>query len=445
MKRYQAITLRNFHQVPQISELSESARFAIRVVGSVLPFRVNNYVVDELIDWDQVPDDPIFRLTFPQKEMLKPHHFAAVAAALKEGMHKDKLKLLIEQIRASLNPHPAKQMEANVPHLEGRPIPGIQHKYRETVLFFPSQGQTCHAYCTFCFRWPQFVGNQSLKFAARESDTLVRYLRAHPEVTDVLFTGGDPMIMKASVLQAYIEPILKARLPSLHTIRIGSKSLGYWPYKYLTDDDAEEILRLFRRIREHGLNLSFMAHFNHGRELDSQAVQLASERILQTGAQIRTQSPVMRHINDQSATWASMWRRQVDLGMIPYYMFVARNTGAQQYFSVPLVEAWKIFQRAYSRVSGICRTVRGPSMSATPGKIQILGIPEIRGEKTISLRFLQGREPEWVQRPFFAKYDPRATWFTELRPAFGQRDFFFDRKFSQPFHAPLQASLDLPG
>ena len=442
MNRYQAITLRNFDRIPQISRLSENTKFAIRVVGSVLPFRVNNYVVDELIDWDQAPNDPLFRLTFPQKDMLRPSHFAAVAAGLNGGMSKEKFGLLINQIRASLNPHPAGQMEHNVPHLDGKPVSGIQHKYRETVLFFPSQGQTCHAYCTFCFRWPQFVGVQALKFAARESNTLVRYLRMHPEVTDVLFTGGDPMIMKASVLEAYLEPILKARLPNLHTIRIGSKSLGYWPYKYLTDADAEETLNVFRRVRDYGLNVSFMAHFNHDRELDSRAVQLASERILQAGVQIRTQSPVMRHINDDPTIWAGMWRKQVDLGMIPYYMFIARNTGAQKYFSVPLVKAWEIFRQAYSGVSGICRTVRGPSMSAKPGKIQILGAPVIRGEKTFSLRFLQGRNPDWVQQPFFAAFDRQATWLTELRPAFGQADFFFSRKFEQPKTFSLMASMD---
>jgi L-lysine 2,3-aminomutase len=150
----------------------------------------------------------------------------------------------------------------------------------------------------------------------------------------------------------------------------------------------------------------------------------------------------MRHINDDPAIWASMWRKQVDLGMIPYYMFIARNTGAQAYFSVSLVKAWRIFQKAYSTVSGVCRTVRGPSMSAKPGKIQILGAPVIRGEKTISLRFLQGRNPDWVQRPFFAKYDQHAIWLTDLRPAFGQQEFFFNRKYERPQTFSLLASMD---
>ena len=97
-----------------------------------------------------------------------------------------------------------------------------------------------------------------------------------------------------------------------------------------------------------------------------------------------------------------MWKQQVDLGMIPYYMFIARNTGAQSYFGVTLEESWRIFKDAYSQVSGICRTVRGPSMSAAPGKIQILGVTEVKGEKVFALNFLQGRAPAWVGHPFFA-------------------------------------------
>ena len=109
---------------------------------------------------------------------------------------------------------------------------GLQHKYRETVLFFPAHGQTCHAYCTFCFRWAQFIGDEDLKFANKEVDQLVRYLRQHPEVSDVLFTGGDPMVMKAKVLERYIRPILEdPELEHIWTIRIGTKSVAYWPQR----------------------------------------------------------------------------------------------------------------------------------------------------------------------------------------------------------------------
>lgn len=427
---YKSYGLSSFRSIPQLKRLTEEELFNIEVVGNVLPFKVNDYVINELIDWGNVPNDPIFRLTFPLKEMLEPLQFERMADALRNGLGKNEIKIIANSIRAKLNPHPAGQMEHNVPSLFGKKLHGLQHKYGQTVLFFPAQGQTCHAYCTFCFRWPQFVGMEGMKFAMRESEQLIDYLRAHPEVTDVLFTGGDPMVMRTQILRSYIEPLLKANLPNLKTIRIGTKALGYWPYRFTTDDDAEDLLRLFEEVKLNGIHLALMAHFSHPVELSTDAVAEAINRIRETGVQIRTQSPVLRHINDSPSVWAEMWQKQVSLGCIPYYMFIARDTGAREYFEVPLVRAWEIFQNAYQKVGGICRTVRGPSMSCTPGKIQVLGVAEVPSvtgmQKVLTLRFLQGRNPNWVARPFFAQYDSKAAWIDELKPAFGAEKFFFE-------------------
>ncbi len=434
VKTYRAFAQHNFRQIPQISKLSEEQIEDIDIVSQVLPFKANNYVVDELIDWDNVPDDPIFTLTFPRRGMLTDEHYQKMKKVMRSGASKDEIKKTANEIRLELNPHPAGQLEHNVPMIEGQRLTGMQHKYRETVLFFPSQGQTCHAYCSFCFRWPQFVGMEEWKFAMRETELLIKYLKQHTEVTDLLFTGGDPMIMKNKIFASYIDALLEADIPNLQTIRIGTKALGYWPYKFLTDDDAFDTLRTFEKIVRSGKNLAIMAHFNHPKELSTPAVQKAISRIISTGAQIRTQSPVMRNINADPGIWAEMWRKQVNLNCIPYYMFVARDTGAQHYFKVPLVEAWDIFRKAYQSVSGVCRTVRGPSMSATPGKVQVLGVSEVAGKKIITMRFLQARNPDWVARPFFAEYDENAIWLNDLKPAFGEEKFFFEDELAQLFH-----------
>ncbi|HAC20964.1 MAG TPA: lysine 2,3-aminomutase [Porphyromonadaceae bacterium] len=422
-KEYQAFSLHNFRNIPQLSLLPESELEAIEVVGQVLPFKANNYVTEELINWNDAPNDPIFTLTFPRKEMLSKDQYDAVKNAMKEG--KEELARVVKEIRMQLNPNPAGQ-EHNVPTLNGVKLKGVQHKYRETVLFFPSQGQTCHAYCTFCFRWPQFSGMSEMKFAMKDGELLQEYLRTHPDVTDVLFTGGDPMTASAKIISSYIEPLLTEEFKHIRTIRFGTKSLAYWPYRYLTDNDSNDMIDLFEKIVRSGKNVAIQAHFNHPVELSTPAVQLAIQRIRSTGAQIRTQSPVLKHINDKAELWAEMWQKQVDLGCIPYYMFIARDTGSKTFFDLPLEQCWQIFRNAYQQVSGICRTVRGPSMSATPGKIQILGVTEIKGEKVFALRFLQGRNPEWVGMPFFAKYDPQASWFDDLKPAFDEEKFFFE-------------------
>ena len=429
-------TLANFRDLPQMQGLSEERQFEMEVVGNVLPFKANNYVVEQLIDWNNIPNDPIYVLTFPQKGMLRPQHFERMAATLKKGADKKEIAEVANEIRLQLNPHPAGQMELNVPSLsDGTRLYGMQHKYKETCLFFPSQSQTCHAYCSFCFRWPQFVGMDEMKFAMKESDELVRYVTEHPEITDILFTGGDPMIMKAKIFKTYVDALLEADIPNLRTIRIGTKSLAYWPYKFLTDGDASDMLELFSRVTQRGLHLAFMAHFNHTVELSTGSVKAAIREVRKTGAEIRTQSPLLAHINDDADMWSEMWRRQVQLGCVPYYMFVVRDTGAQHYFGVPLVRAHQIFRSAYMRTSGLCRTVRGPSMSATPGKVMIDGTPTINGKRVMSFRFIQGRNPDWVQRPFYAQYDENAIWLDDLKPAYGDRFFFADELEQKYGHA----------
>ena len=420
-------TLANFRDLPQINEMSTEQQFEMEVVGNVLPFKTNNYVVEQLIDWKNIPLDPMFVLTFPQKGMLLPQHYEKMASTLKEGSDRKKIQEVANEIRLQLNPHPAGQMELNVPTLsDGTKLYGMQHKYKETCLFFPSQSQTCHAYCSFCFRWPQFVGMDEMKFAMKEGEQLVQYLKEHPEISDVLFTGGDPMIMKAKMFSTYVNALLEADIPNLRTIRIGTKALSYWPYKFLTDDDAKESLETFERITNKGIHLAIMAHFNHLVELSTGSVKEAIRVVRKTGAEIRTQSPLLTHINDDASMWAEMWKKQVQLGCIPYYMFVVRDTGAQHYFGVSLVKAYEIFREAYKKVSGLGRTVRGPSMSATPGKVLVDGTPTINGKKIISLRFIQGRIPDWVHKPFYAEYDEKAIWLDDLKPAFEEKFFFED-------------------
>ena len=77
-------------------------------------------------------------------------------------------------------------------------------------------------------------------------------------------------------------------------------------------------------------------------------------------------------------------------------------------------------------VSGLARTARGPSMSAFPGKVAVEDVQVINGEKVFILKMLQARNPDWVGKPFFAKFDPFANWLTDLKPAFGERKFFFE-------------------
>lgn len=428
---YRAVLRHDLPALPQIQALDADERLAMMAVSAVLPFRVNRYVIEELIDWDDIPDDPIYQLTFPQRTMLAADELELMQDLVRRDAPRDELHSAARRIRARLNPQPDGQKEYNVPRHRGVPIPGMQHKYADTVLYFPGQGQSCHAFCTYCFRWAQFIGEKDLRFRSSETDLFHDYLRDHREVTDLLFTGGDPMVMRTKHLRAYIEPLLKEEFDHIRQIRIGTKALAWWPHRFVRGEEADDFLRLLEEIRAAGRLPAIMAHFSHPVELSTPIARKAIRRIQDAGGIIRTQAPIVRHVNDSASIWAELWRTQVNLGCVPYYMFVARDTGPKEYFQVPLARALRIYQRAYRQVSGLARTVRGPVMSALPGKAHLTGVVEVHGRKLFSLQLLRGRKPAWERRPFFSRYDEEAAWLTDLKPAFGQRDFFYKRELRE--------------
>lgn len=389
----------------------------VDVVSRVLPFKISGHCIDNLIDWSDVPNDPMYRLLFPHRDMLTSEDFNAVACVLDNP---EKLGEVVAGIRTHLNPHPGGQLDLNVPPEQS----GFQHKYNETVLVFPKQGQTCHSYCSYCFRWAQFVNDKELKLAVDSPEAMVAYLKDHPFVTDVLLTGGDPLVMKTEKLALYINALMDPQLDHIKTIRIGTKALSFHPARVAIGADADALLRLSEEVVKNGKHLAYMLHFSHPREMEPAVTRRAISRLVETGAQLRSQSPVVNHVNGDSNAWADMWKQQVNCGIHPYYMFVERDTGAHHYFGLPLSQAHEIYTGAIRQVSGLARTARGPVMSATPGKVIIDGTVNLPDGKAFVLRFLQARQPELVGRPFFAKWDPKALWWDELSP-YGKEDESF--------------------
>lgn len=342
----------------------------------------------------------MFRLTFPQPAMLPQTDLHLLCRNLSEGTDRVKMQQIADSMRRRMNPHPGKQKEESVPILGGKRVPGMQHKYQETVMIFPAEvrssctsvwavadykltriswkGQFCHTYCTYCFRWAQFTAvGSSQALSTRDRTLVTEYVRSQPQVSDVLFTGGDP--------------------------------IAWWPERYLSDPDAGELLGLFARTVDAGLHLTIQAHFTHPRELLDPTTQKAIRAVRSTGTCdgalsgttdvclvltlprpstlvpsrftfIATSDINKRHINDHSSTWAEMWRQQTRQGMVSYYMFVERDTGASHYFSVPLASTAQIFAAAYATVSGTARTVRGPCMSTSPAKVCVLGDEMVAGQ-----------------------------------------------------------------
>jgi KamA family protein len=416
--RFITYNQKNFRKIEYISNLPEEERNEIDIVSRVIPFKTNNYVVDHLIDWENYKDDPIFILNFPNKRMLTENQYVKLSNAIEGEDLDETINKIIYDIRMEMNPHPAQQM-TNIPKLNGEELKGLQHKYRDVLLFFPSQGQTCHAHCTFCFRWPQFVKELDLKFSMREIEKVIEYIRKNEHINEILFTGGDPMVMDPATLSKYIQALIKAKIPHLQNIRFGTKSLSYWPFTFIPkyNEEGQEMLDTLKMISDSGLHLAIMAHFNHPNELKTEVLHEAIHNLKKCGAEIRTQAPVLRNINDNSGDWAQMWKLQVQLGLIPYYMFIERETGPFEYFNVPLAEVYRIYQNAIRETGSFAKTVTGPVMSASKGKVQIMGIIRnpVDGNNYFMMQYVRNRDYTKTFKPFLMEFNEEATWVDQLQ------------------------------
>ena len=134
------------------------------------------------------------------------------------------------------------------------------------------------------------------------------------QVSDILFTGGDPMIMKTNMLKQYLEPFKDPdHLPHIKNLRIGTRALTFWPQRFTTDPDADSLIELLRDVKEvGGRHIAIMSHLSHYRELSTKKVQDAIHRLKQEGGVIiRSQSPVMAGINDDARVWNKKWKEEV--------------------------------------------------------------------------------------------------------------------------------------
>ncbi|MEE8268235.1 MAG: KamA family radical SAM protein, partial [Gemmatimonadales bacterium] len=315
-------------RLDQLERLTAAERRRLGPVADRYAFRLNEYY-EKLINWDD-PNDPLRRLVVPHEQEL-----------LEWG-----------RLDAS--------EEASY-----TPVRGCQHKYSDTALLLVNE--VCGAYCRYCFRKRLFMNDND--DASTDYSAGLSYIAEHEEITNVLLTGGDPLIMSSRRLGQILSDV--SAVPHVRIIRIGSKMVAFNPFRVLDDP---ELLQLIREHCESGTQIYIMNHFDHPRELTTEA-RLALQLLLKAGAQIVNQCPIIKGVNDRPQTFAALFRELSFIGCPPYYVFQGRPTAGNAPYELPIVEGYRIFTEANRLVSGLAKRARF-AMSHATGKIEICGLDD---------------------------------------------------------------------
>ncbi len=402
----------------------------------VYRFLATKHVLNS-INWNDYEKDSIYQLVIPQPEMIKAEEVAKYAAAKTD----EERAKVVEEYQKKTNPHDGKQ-KLNKPwfinsegHLEI--LQGCQHKYPPVALIFDKGTQNCFAFCTYCFRHAQVRGDEDM-FVQNDVAQLHGYMKQHKEVTDILITGGDAGFITYERAVEYIQPIIEdPELMHIKTVRFGSRALTFHPEMVLTEK-YKDLLRLFRKAVDSGIQIMWVAHFSTPREVLNPATVAAIRRLKAAGVNIKSQSPMMKHISifegpdgkidvERSAqNWIDLGNIFAMVGVGFHAMYCARPTGEHHYFTTPLAEINKVFSRIYQTLASVNRPSRFITMTSSAGKISLLGTTEIKGEKVFVLKFNEGRNMDWMDRVYLAKYDEVQNTIEKLKPFEGEKFYYED-------------------
>ncbi|MBN1557426.1 MAG: KamA family radical SAM protein [Lentisphaerae bacterium] len=254
---------------------------------------------------------------------------------------------------------------ADPPFLEDDPlgeeadmaVPGLVHRYRDRALLLATT--TCAAYCRHCTR-KRAAGQTETRIAPARLAQAVDYLSVHPEIHDVIISGGDPFTLGTHALERIIRAV--RNVPSVDIIRIGTRTPVVLPMRI---DDG--LVRMLRRYRPVYVNL----HFNHPAEL-TPAAEAACERLADAGVPLGNQTVLLRGVNDNAPLLAELFRRLLRVRVRPYYLFQCDLVRGVEHFRTPLARGIEIMEYLRGRLSGLAIPTFVVDAPHGGGKIPIL-------------------------------------------------------------------------
>lgn len=280
---------------------------------------------------------------------------------------------------------------------ENTVLQGLQHKYSQTALVLSTD--RCAMYCRYCFR-KRMVGKVAEETAV-DRESVCQYIREHPEITNVLVSGGDAFLNENSVLQEYLENLMV--IPHLDYIRFGTKTPVTFPQRITEDGELKELLCRYGQKKQ----IYVITQFNHPREFTEQS-EAAVKCLQKAGVIVKNQTVLLKGVNDSGEVLGELLKCFTRMGIIPYYVFQCRPvTGVLNQFQVPLLRGYEIVEQAKNMQNGNGKCFRY-IMSTRRGKIEILG--KGAGDNEMIFKFHQAKRQEDKGRIFVRTLGPDDCW-----------------------------------
>jgi len=344
-----------------LDRLSELQSAELKQVTDKFHFCANDYYLS-LIDWD-APDDPIRKIIIPN----------------------------IQELDDWGRLDPSNEISYTI-------VPGLEHKYNSTALLLVSD--VCEGICRYCFRKRLFAERHTkhqLNLAAA-----LQYINQHSEITNVLLTGGDPLVLATSKLENIIRQVRE--IDHIRVIRIGTKMPAFNPYRIVDDPALLEMIEKYSTERK---RIYVMTHFVHLRELTEIAIK--SVGLLENaGAVLANQMPLIKGVNDDPELLAELLAELSFIGAVPYYIFQCRPAVGNKVYTIPIEEGYDIIEQAKARVSGLAKRVRFV-ISHSTGKIEVVS----KTKDIVYFKYHRAANDEDSGRFMAFASNPNAYWFDD--------------------------------
>ncbi|KAF2716939.1 kama family protein [Polychaeton citri CBS 116435] len=293
----------------------KAAPMAVRLTPHVL----------SLVNWNDPMNDPICRQFIPLRSILKKDHSALAFDSLHEEKHS--------------------------------PLPGLVHRYPDRVLFLATS--VCPVYCRFCTRSyaigadTERVSKKSLKPTRRRWDPMFEYIEQHPEIQDVVVSGGDAYYLTADQLRRIGDRLLS--IPHIKRFRFATKGLGVCPSRFVdptpNDGWAQVLVDISSKARQIGKQVAVHTHINHPREM-TWITERAARFLFSNGVIVRNQSVLLRGVNDSVDTMSTLIRRLADFNFQPYYVYQADLVKGVEDFRTPLSTIIELEKKIRGTIAG---------------------------------------------------------------------------------------------